>query len=93
MLHLIEYPELVQHYAHFFKDVFSRSIRGWNLSNSLDKSLTMDALLQGLEDYVPEIHHSDNVSNLRLSSMLLLCEPAECRSVWPPKVSPGRRLC
>lgn len=40
-------------------DVFTRSIRGWNLSRSLDVSLTLDALLQGLEDHVPEIHHSD----------------------------------
>jgi putative transposase len=40
-------------------DVFTRSIRGWNLSNSLDGSLTLEALLQGLDDRVPEIHHSD----------------------------------
>jgi len=40
-------------------DVFTRSIRGWNLSNSLDGSLTLKALLQGLDDRVPEIHHSD----------------------------------
>jgi putative transposase len=55
-------------YIHLFKgfvflavvmDVFTRSIRGWNLSNSLDGSLTLQALLQGLDDRVPEIHHSD----------------------------------
>jgi transposase InsO family protein len=40
-------------------DVFTRSIRGWNLSRSLDGSLTLEALLRGLEDHVPEIHHSD----------------------------------
>jgi transposase InsO family protein len=40
-------------------DVFTRSIRGWNLSNALDGSLTLEALLQGLDDRVPEIHHSD----------------------------------
>ena len=40
-------------------DVFTRSIRGWNLSCSLDRSLTLEALLQSLEDHVPEIHHSD----------------------------------
>jgi transposase InsO family protein len=40
-------------------DVFTRSIRGWNLSGSLDRSLTLEALLQSLEDRVPEIHHSD----------------------------------
>jgi putative transposase len=40
-------------------DVFTRSIRGWNLSNLLDKSLTLEALLQALQDRAPEIHHSD----------------------------------
>lgn len=40
-------------------DVFTRSIRGWNLSNSLDGSLTLEALLQSLDERVPEIHHSD----------------------------------
>jgi transposase InsO family protein len=40
-------------------DVFTRSIRGWNLSNALDGSLTLQALRQGLDDRVPEIHHSD----------------------------------
>jgi putative transposase len=40
-------------------DVFTRAIRGWNLSGSLDHALTLEALLQGLEDHVPEIHHSD----------------------------------
>lgn len=40
-------------------DVFTRSIRDWNLGRSLDHSLTLEALQQGLEDHVPEIHHSD----------------------------------
>ena len=40
-------------------DVFTRSIRGWNLSRSLDRSLTLEALQQSLGDHVPEIHHSD----------------------------------
>lgn len=40
-------------------DVFTRIIRGWNLSRSLDGSLTQAALHQALQDRVPEIHHSD----------------------------------
>jgi len=40
-------------------DVFTRAIRGWNLSRSLDGSLTLEAVLQALEDHVPEVHHSD----------------------------------
>ena len=40
-------------------DVFTRSVRNWNLNNSLDGSLILEALLQGLDDRVPEIHYSD----------------------------------
>lgn len=40
-------------------DVFTRSIRGWNLSRNLDVRLSLDALLMGLATRAPEIHHSD----------------------------------
>lgn len=40
-------------------DVFTRAIRGWNLSRSLDGALTLEALQQAFEDHVPQIHHSD----------------------------------
>ncbi len=40
-------------------DVYTRAIRGWNLSRSLDGTLTLAALNQALQDRVPEIHHSD----------------------------------
>lgn len=40
-------------------DVYTRSIRGWNLSRSLDVGLTLEALRRGLADRLPEIHHSD----------------------------------
>jgi transposase InsO family protein len=40
-------------------DVFTRAIRGWNLSRALDVRLTLEALKQALEDHVPQIHHSD----------------------------------
>lgn len=40
-------------------DVFTRAIRGWNLSRSLDISLTLEALKQAVEDHVAQIHHSD----------------------------------
>jgi putative transposase len=40
-------------------DVFTRAIRGWNLSRSLDVDLTLVALQQALGMYLPEIHHSD----------------------------------
>lgn len=40
-------------------DVYTRSIRGWNLSRWLDRSLTLVALERALKAHVPEIHHSD----------------------------------
>jgi transposase InsO family protein len=40
-------------------DVFSRAIRGWCLSRSLDGQLTLTALRRGLSQGRPIIHHSD----------------------------------
>jgi putative transposase len=40
-------------------DIFTRAIRGWNLSRSLDTELTLGALQQALTLCLPEIHHSD----------------------------------
>jgi len=40
-------------------DVFTRAIRGWHLSRSLDHQLVLTALRMALADRVPEIHHSD----------------------------------
>ena len=40
-------------------DVFTRMIRGWNLSQHLTQSLTLEPLEQAGQDRVPEIHHSD----------------------------------
>jgi transposase InsO family protein len=57
----ITYIRLFQEFIYLavVMDVFTRAIRGWNLSRSLDISLTLEALLKALEDRVPEIHHSD----------------------------------
>jgi Transposase and inactivated derivatives len=40
-------------------DVFTRAIRGWNLSRSLDVDLTLVALQMALSVCIPQIHHSD----------------------------------
>ena len=40
-------------------DVYTRGIRGWHLSRSLDQELTRVALEKALARNVPEIHHSD----------------------------------
>ena len=46
-------------YLAVIMDMFSRDIRGWQLSRSIDQSLTLDALRMALQDHVPKIHHSD----------------------------------
>lgn len=40
-------------------DVFTRCIRGWQLSRSPDEALTKMALERALAKHTPEIHHSD----------------------------------
>jgi transposase InsO family protein len=40
-------------------DVFTRAVRGWCLSRSLEVSLSLQALQMGLQNQLPEIHHSD----------------------------------
>ena len=40
-------------------DVFTRSIRGWHLDKTMEKSLTITALEKGLAKAIPKMHHSD----------------------------------
>lgn len=40
-------------------DVFTRAIRGWHLSRSLDQTLTLTTLDRALQHSRPDIHHSD----------------------------------
>jgi putative transposase len=46
-------------YLAVIMDVFTRTIRGWQLSRSLDQRLTLVALRRAFETHVPQIHHSD----------------------------------
>lgn len=46
-------------YLAVLMDVFSRSIRGWNLGKSLEQELTLVALRRALGRGTPEMHHSD----------------------------------
>jgi len=46
-------------YLAIVMDVFTRLIRGWQLSKMLDQELTIAALGMALTDYVPQVHHSD----------------------------------
>jgi putative transposase len=46
-------------YLAIILDVFTRSIRGWCLSRTIDQQLTLDALRAALRGRPPQIHHSD----------------------------------
>ena len=46
-------------YLAVIMDVFTRAIRGWHLSKSLDGDLTLMALRRAMQDRLPAIHHSD----------------------------------
>ena len=46
-------------YLAVLMDLFTRCIRGWFLSRSLEQALTLCALERALQTHCPEIHHSD----------------------------------
>lgn len=46
-------------YLAVLMDVFTRQLRGWELSRSLEQALTLTALERALAGHVPEVHHSD----------------------------------
>ena len=46
-------------YLAIILDVFTRAVRGWCLSRTLDQSLTLLALQSALQVHPPQIHHSD----------------------------------
>jgi transposase InsO family protein len=46
-------------YLAVIMDVYTRAIRGWHLSRSLERELTLTALRRALAERQPLIHHSD----------------------------------
>ena len=71
----ITYVHLKGHfvYVSLLMDVFTRKIRGWQVSQHLTQPLTFRPLEQALRQSVPEIHHSDQgvqyLSNAYLSHL------------------------
>lgn len=57
----ITYVRLRGHFVYLslLMDVFTRMIRGWQLSRHLTQSLTLTPLERALRESIPEIHHSD----------------------------------
>ena len=60
-------------YVSLLMDVFTRMIRGWQVSQHLTQPLTLKPLQQALRRSVPEIHHSDQgvqyLSNAYISTL------------------------
>lgn len=46
-------------YLAIIMDVFTRALRGWSLSRTLDQELTLTALRAALNGACPSMHHSD----------------------------------
>ena len=71
----ITYVRLKAHfvYVSLLMDVFTRRIRGWQVSQHLTQPLTLRPLEQALRQSVPDIHHSDQgvqyLSNAYLSTL------------------------
>ena len=72
----ITYVRLKAHfvYVSLLMDVFTRTIRGWQVSQHLTQPLTLKSLQQALRWSVLETHHSDQgvqyLSNAYLSTLL-----------------------
>lgn len=64
-------------YLAVLMDMFTRSIRGWHLDRTMEKSLTITALEKGLRQYVPEIHHSDQGVQYAANDYVQLLEKNE----------------
>jgi transposase InsO family protein len=61
-------------YLAVLMDVFTRCIRGWHLSRSLEQELTITALERALERSVPKIHHSDQGVQYAATAYVALLE-------------------
>jgi putative transposase len=66
-------------YLAIVMDVFTRAIRGWELSKSIDVMLTLNALHRALEDHCPQIHHSDQGIHYASSTYTILLQQHQTR--------------
>lgn len=64
-------------YLAVIMDLFTRSIRGWNLSRGLDQRLTLIALRRALQNHTPQIHHSDQGWQYAAKEYVELLQKAE----------------
>ena len=74
-------------YVSLLMDVFTRIIRGWQISQHLTQSLTLKPLEVALRQSVPEIHHSDQGVQYLLNAYILLLRHHDI------EISVARRGC
>jgi putative transposase len=60
-------------------DIFTRSIRGWELAGNMLEDLPKAALVQALESHRPEIHHSDQGVQYAATGYVTLLQAAQAQ--------------
>lgn len=75
-------------YLAVIMDVFTRGIRGWQLSRRLDQFLTLTALQRALSIHVPHIHHSDQGIQYATKDYVALLRQHEVQISMSAKGSP-----
>ena len=75
-------------YLAVIMDVFTRGIRGWQLSRRLDQFLTLTALQRALSIHVPHIHHSDQGIQYATNDYVALLRQHEVQISMSAKGSP-----
>lgn len=80
-------------YLAVLMDVFTRAIRGWEVSRCLDQALTLTALPRALRQHAaPQVHHSDQGCSTPPPPTWPAWNNGECRSPWRSKGSRGRTV-
>lgn len=69
-------------------DVFTRAIRGWELSGSLSEELSKAALQRALASAQPEIHHSDQGVQYAAQGYVQLLQEAQVQISMAAKGTP-----
>jgi transposase InsO family protein len=60
-------------------DIFTRSIRGWELAGNMLEDLPKAALQRALEHHRPEIHHSDQGVQYAANGYVALLQTAQAQ--------------
>jgi transposase InsO family protein len=66
-------------YLAVIMDIFTRSIRGWELAGNMLEALPKAALEQALEHHHPEIHHSDQGVQYAANGYVALLQTAQAQ--------------